>query len=336
MTTFFALFISALYSETDNGQKSIQDRTGILFFVCINQSFGGIFNTINTFVLEKAIVMRERQAKSYYLSSYYCTKIITALPIDIFTPLLFACIVYWIVGLNPDPFAFFMFCFITVAVSLAAIGLGFCVGSIAPTVDAASAMAPTFMVLMILFGGFYINTENIPDWIEWLSNVSTIQWTFAAFCINEFKGVEFVCDDISMNSDNSSGSQQGDEGCVRTGEQVIELLSFDSYTLWECVGYLFILMAVFHVIAFLVLRFNKEKYLNVSPGKWVVDDDEDTSEQVSEPTDVGSIRTYTLEVPNVAIQVASASETNGATSVEEEVALTAQDVDDAISDNEQP
>ena len=295
MTCFFALFLSALYSETDNGQKSIQDRTGILFFVCINQSFGGIFNTINTFVVEKAIVMRERQAKSYYLSSYYITKVLTAMPIDIITPLLFACIIYWIVGLNPDPFAFFMFCIITIAVSLAAIGLGFCVGSIAPTIDAASAMAPTIMVLMILFGGFYINTDNIPDWIEWLSNVSTIQWSFAAFAINEFSGLELSCHDVDV--------EQGEQ-CTEDGDDVIKLLSFEKYTLGECVGYLFILMGVFHAISFLVLRFNKPKYLDVSPGNWIVDhnDDDDQSEQIS------SNRTNTLDPPDVNIQLMSNSE----------------------------
>eukprot|EP01083_Nonionella_stella_P141090 434084_1 len=252
MSIFFALFLSALYSETDYGQKSIQDRSGILFFIGINQSFGGMFNTVNAFVLEKAIVMRERQAKSYHISSYYLTKICTALPIDMMAPLVFSCVLYWIVGLNDDPFAFVAFLVITVAVSLAAIGLGFCVGSMTDTVETAAAIAPVVMVMMILFGGFYINTENIPEWLAYLTNFSTIQWSYGAYVINEFTDSKFTCDDVS------------DGQCITDGEHVIELLSFEQYTMWQCVGYLFILCGSFHVFAFLMLRFKRTKYLDIT------------------------------------------------------------------------
>ena len=101
--------------------------------------------------------MRERQAHCYYLPIYYGTKMLTQLPLDAFVPILFASIVYWVVGLNPDPMAFLIFLGLTVLVSLSAIGLGMIIGACAPNIDAANALAPLIMVLMILFGGFYIN-----------------------------------------------------------------------------------------------------------------------------------------------------------------------------------
>ncbi len=101
--------------------------------------------------------MRERQAHCYYLWVYYATKLCTQLPLDIFVPVLFSSIVYWIVGLNPDPVAFVVFLMLTVLISLSAVGIGLAVGACAPNIDAANAMAPVIMVLMILFGGFYIN-----------------------------------------------------------------------------------------------------------------------------------------------------------------------------------
>ncbi|ETO03896.1 ATP-binding cassette transporter, subfamily G, member 2, group WBC protein PpAB, partial [Reticulomyxa filosa] len=55
MALFFSLFLSAVYSNTNYGQKSIQDRVGILFFVSINQSFSGMIGVVNAFTVEKAI-----------------------------------------------------------------------------------------------------------------------------------------------------------------------------------------------------------------------------------------------------------------------------------------
>jgi len=116
-----------------------------------------MISTLNVFIGEKVMVMRERQAHCYYLWIYYLTKMLTQTPVDLVVPALFASIVYWIAGLNPDPAAFAMFVFLTILISLSAVGIGSMVGACAPNIDAANAMAPLIMVLMILFGGFYIN-----------------------------------------------------------------------------------------------------------------------------------------------------------------------------------
>merc|ERR1719295_2159218 len=111
--------------------------------------------------------------------------------------------------------AFVIFLMLTVLISLTAIGLGLAVGACAPNIDAANALAPLIMVLMILFGGFYINSDSIPVWIRFVENASTFKWSFYAYCVNEYSGLEFSCDDVMDHT-----------GCLETGEEVLELLSF--------------------------------------------------------------------------------------------------------------
>jgi len=250
MACFFALFLSALYSDLGNEQKDIQNRNGILFFIAINQSFGSMISTLNVFIGEKVMVMRERQAHCYYLWIYYFTKMLTQTPVDLMVPAMFASILYWIVGLNPDPLAFLMFVFLTVLISLSAVGIGAMVGSFAPNIDAANAMAPLIMILMILFGGFYINSDSMPSWLGWLENVSTIKWVFYAYCVNEYTGLDLECDDIGAGT-----------GCLETGEEVLELLSFDDFGVWIPTAILAGLLVTFHVIAFSCLTIGGEKYM---------------------------------------------------------------------------
>merc|ERR1711933_414993 len=176
-----------------------------------------------------------RQANSYYLWVYYLSKLLTQLPLDVFVPIVFACIVYWIVGLNPDIFAFGIFILLTVIVAIAAVGLGFLIGAMTPNVDAANAMTPLIMVLMILFGGFYINSGSMPVWIAWLENLSIIKWVFEAYCINEYKG--------------------------------LELLNFDKYNnrVWIPMSILLSLFGGFHMIAYSCLRFSSVRYMRCEP-----------------------------------------------------------------------
>ncbi|ETO28801.1 abc transporter family protein, partial [Reticulomyxa filosa] len=166
MALFFSLFLSAVYSNTNYGQKSIQDRVGILFFVSINQSFSGMIGVVNAFTVEKAI------AKSYHILAYYLTKFFTAVPVDVVYPIIYSSIVYWIVNLNPHPERFLIFVITMVMTSFTAMALGYMVAAVAPNVDAANAMGPPFNILMVLFGGFYINIKNLPVWLSWLQNFS--------------------------------------------------------------------------------------------------------------------------------------------------------------------
>ena len=249
MSSFFALFISALWADMGTTNQDIQNRNGILFFIAINQSFGAVAGTSQVLVQEKVIVMRERQANSYYLWIYYLSKLLTQLPLDMVVPVLFSCIVYWIVGLNPDVIAFGIFVLLTVIVAIAAVGLGFLIGAMAPNIQAAQAMTPLFMILMILFGGFYINAGSISVWIAWMENLSIIKWCFEAYCINEYKGLEF-CDD--------------EFGC-QSGEEVLELLNFDKYDVWVPVGILMALFAGFHLIAYSCLRLASVQYMRCEP-----------------------------------------------------------------------
>ncbi|ETO15080.1 ABC transporter [Reticulomyxa filosa] len=72
----FSLILSAVYSNTGYGQKSIQDRTGILFFVVVNQSFQALISTVNAFTVEKAIIIRERQVLFIFLKHLKHCKLI--------------------------------------------------------------------------------------------------------------------------------------------------------------------------------------------------------------------------------------------------------------------
>jgi ATP-binding cassette subfamily G (WHITE) protein 2 len=55
---------------------------------------------INSFPSEREIVLRERAAGSYKVSAYFLSKILAEGVIQVVYPIIFALIVYWLIGLQ--------------------------------------------------------------------------------------------------------------------------------------------------------------------------------------------------------------------------------------------
>ena len=62
----------------------------------------GALTTINSFPGERALSLRERQAGTYYTSSYFLAKITAETLVQIPQPIIFSCIVYFLIGLQPE------------------------------------------------------------------------------------------------------------------------------------------------------------------------------------------------------------------------------------------
>jgi ABC-type multidrug transport system ATPase subunit/ABC-type multidrug transport system permease subunit len=258
---FFSIILSMIFSGINDGQKSIQDTFGLLFFICINQAFSCLFPTLKKFAVEKEIVFKERENKSYHCSAFYLAKFLSSYPLEVFIVIIYSSVVYWAVGLNSDLMAFGTFLIIISNLVLSAMGMGMLISSLAKNMNVALAIASPFMIVILLFGGFYSNLSNMPIWISWLQYFSFISWGFQGLIINEYTDKTLECFDIKET-----------EPCLTTGKQVLSRYSFDVYTKTECIIFLVLIGIFFHILSYLVLRFKKPKYQHIE----IIDDNPQT------------------------------------------------------------
>jgi len=239
-----SLILGASYSETGRGQRSIQDKLGSLFFVVINQSFGGLFASINTFIAENRVIKRERLARTYYVLPYYVSKILAELPFRIINPIVFCTIFYWMVGYQNDFVHYGTFVCIMAMVTLISANIGIILSCVFPSLEAASALAPLVNVVFLLYGGFYINSNSIPEGAMWIYWISFHRYAFEAAVKNEFTGLTFACD--------SDVGQQ----CFKTGEEVISNLGLDdpNLSVFTCFIALVGLYFGSHILGYLALE----------------------------------------------------------------------------------
>ncbi|KAG2433874.1 hypothetical protein HXX76_008227 [Chlamydomonas incerta] len=246
-----AIVFGAIFFRMRNGQSSIQDRMGLLQVASINTAMASLVKTLNIFPRERTIVARERARGSYGILPLLTAKLAAELPVGALFPLLFGAIVYPVCGLHPSLPRFAKFLGIITLESFTSQALGLAVGSVAPSTEAAMAIGPAVMLVWIVFGGYYVNADNVPVLFKWLPRASLIKQAFEALCVNEFPGLTFEAD--------------ANGGGMRTGEQVLTWLSFDKSTIPARAASQARILLFYYWATFCILRASSPRYQSVRP-----------------------------------------------------------------------
>ncbi len=135
---------------------------------------------------------------------------------------LYSTIIYWSAGLNPGAERFLTFLLLIVLSTFVSVAMGFCISALSPSTIIANAVGPPVLIVLILFGGFYINNASLPPGSEWVVYLSVIYWGFQGLVINEFQGEVFDC----PYADSVL--------CVASGQQVIGALGFQVMAIHWC------------------------------------------------------------------------------------------------------
>jgi ABC-type multidrug transport system ATPase subunit/ABC-type multidrug transport system permease subunit len=250
ITLFFALVLGFVYFRTGQNltQKAIQDKNGLMFFMILNQMMSGLFGQIGTFSHERDIVNRERKNKTYGVLPYWLSKFFVDLP-SIIYPFIFTTVIWWLALLRDDAIHWLNMCLIIILGYIAASSFGIMFAALVGSAAAAQGIAMPFVLLFVLFSGFYANTELISPVLSWIQYISPMRWLFAASAVNEFSGMIFECD---------LGSKQG---CIPSGDAFLERLGFSNDTIARSAGIMIGLIATYQLLGYLILRFKTASFI---------------------------------------------------------------------------
>eukprot|EP00808_Paulinella_micropora_P004389 g47150.t1 len=248
---FLSTIMGLLYFQIRNDQTGIQNRQGLLFFICTNTLMGSLMGVLSIFVEEKPVLVREYENQLYRLPAYFLAKLCVELPFRIVLPLFGVTIIYPLVGFQPDASKFFILALTIVIMENAGSALGIFITSFFNEVSMALTVAPALLMPLMIFSGFFTNSDTIPVYLDWIKYISPIFYAFISASKNEFTGLTLHCTE----------SQQivlgnGQVVCpITQGEQVIDLLGFESKpSIAGCILILASIWLAFTVAAFLGLK----------------------------------------------------------------------------------
>lgn len=181
-----------IFQGVTSDLAGFQNRTGAFYFVLTFFAFAS-FSSIDVFIAERRIFVREAGANYYGAFSYFLTKsTFDAITLRIIPVSLFSCIFYWIMGLQATASHFFVFLSTLILFNVAAGSIGACISIMMSSVGAANLIATVVFLVMLLFGGFLVNADTLAASIAWLEYVSIFSYAFEILMTNELKGLTMV------------------------------------------------------------------------------------------------------------------------------------------------
>ncbi|EGZ08148.1 ABC transporter-like protein [Phytophthora sojae] len=244
-TLFIALIVGLIYLQLELDQKGIQNFTGGFFFLIVNQTFGSANPVFISVPIELPIIIREYKGGLYHLFSWYLSKNVSEIPMQIILPIIFFVPAYFLIGIGHGFDVFIYQQIIMILVNSCAVGLGYMVSCLVRRVDIAPIIGTVMILPFLLFGGLLINSDDCPKYFVWIQYVSPIKYGFEAMMKIFWEQVPHIACDAAV------------ENCTaKTGADVLKNFSLVSRS---ALGDGLILLAInfgFRAIGFIVLWLN--------------------------------------------------------------------------------
>ncbi|KAL8152088.1 hypothetical protein V2J09_021896 [Rumex salicifolius] len=177
---------SIFYNLSDNLEGAME-RVGLFAFI-LTFLLSCTTEALPIFLQEREILMKETSSGSYRVSSYVIANSIVYLPFLLILAVLFACPVYWLVGLKRTFMAFSHFVLLIWLILYTANSVVVCFSALVPNFIVGNSVISGVMGSFFLFSGYFISRNEIPSYWVGMHYLSLFKYPYEGFLINEFSG----------------------------------------------------------------------------------------------------------------------------------------------------
>ncbi|KAI3721350.1 hypothetical protein L2E82_32359 [Cichorium intybus] len=253
MVTGFIL--ATVFWKLDNSPRGVRERLGFFAFA-MSTTFYTCADALPVFLQERFIFMRETAYNAYRRSSYVLSSSLVAIPSLIFLSLAFAIITFWAVGLDGGAKGFLFYFLIILASFWAGSSFVTFLSGVIPHVMIGYVIVVAILAYYLLFSGFFINRDRIPDYWIWFHYISLVKYPYEAVLHNEFqdpnkcfvRGTQIfdgsplaIADEATKlklrllhSMSETLGVNLTAGTCLTTGADLLQQQGVNDLTKWEC------------------------------------------------------------------------------------------------------
>ncbi|KAJ0046817.1 hypothetical protein Pint_06171 [Pistacia integerrima] len=245
--------LATMFWQLDNSPKGVQERLGFFAFA-MSTTFYTCADALPVFLQERYIFMRETSHNAYRRSSYVLSHALVALPPLIFLSLAFSATTFWAVGLDGGVSGFLFYLLIIFASFWAGSSFVTFLSGVVPHVMLGYTIVVAILAYFLLFSGFFINRDRIPDYWIWFHYLSLVKYPYEAVLQNEFdnpvkcfiRGVQ-IFDNTPLGAvptamkvklletlSGTLGMRITSSTCLTTGSDILQQQGITQLSKWSC------------------------------------------------------------------------------------------------------
>mmetsp|Transcript_6714 Transcript_6714/g.7707 ORF Transcript_6714/g.7707 Transcript_6714/m.7707 type:complete len:633 (+) Transcript_6714:74-1972(+) len=208
--------------QVDGSNDSVFTAQSALFFIVLSAAMDTTFKALMEYPQIKPLVVREYRNGAFDIFPYFIAQLTSQSIFDCVASL-FYMPAYWLVGLDSSVTNVFYFVGILFFLTILGVEVGYAMGANAKDIkESQNYFIPVIMPQM-LFAGFLIPFDQIPDYFVWIYHISFFQYAMSGAIISEFEDFTFEdCQPADGQPDNCTLP------CYETGNQFLKDLSLDT------------------------------------------------------------------------------------------------------------
>ncbi|KAG3082601.1 ABC transporter G family member 31 [Phytophthora idaei] len=246
MILVMGLLFSTIYYDFDPTQVSVV--TGVVFSSVMFLSMGQS-SQLPVFMANRDIFYKQRGANFYRTSSYVLANSIAGIPLSLAETVIFGSLVYWMCGFAANVGLFILFEVILMLSNMAMGMWFFFLSSVCSHENIATPLCMMSILIFIIFAGFIVTTDEIPDYLIWAHWISPMSWSIKALSINQYRSSAY---DVCVYGAIDYCTDYG----FTMGEYYLNLFGLDTGKEWVWYGviYLAAIYVVFMILSVLALE----------------------------------------------------------------------------------
>ncbi|CAJ0905639.1 12236_t:CDS:10 [Entrophospora sp. SA101] len=199
------------------------------------------------------MLSKERQSRSYRLSSYFIAKQLAELPLILLHPAAFVIMTYSATNLLPYADSFFAYLFAMLLTSITAQSFGYLFGAALLDIRKSISVSTIFVLTSMLLSGFYV--QNLPYGLEWSQYLSFSRYSYSLLMLIQFGTSRsyFKCSSFGEKSDYSE-CLNPNSNAILPGVSVLDRLHLHDLKWFEDVIILILICIGIRILSYYALR----------------------------------------------------------------------------------
>ncbi|KAL5351716.1 hypothetical protein ACLOAV_003576 [Pseudogymnoascus australis] len=246
-TVIQAFLGGSLFYSAPSNSAGLFLKGGALFFSILYNALIALSEVTDSFT-GRPILAKHRSFALYHPAAICIAQVVADFPVLLFQVTHFGLVLYFMVGLERTPQAFFTYWITNFVTAMTMTSLFRLIGAAFPTFDAATKVSGLTVVALFVYMGYMIAKPEMHPWFVWIFWINPMAYGFDALLSNEFHNQEIPCvgpylipngpgytDGIGGQScAGVSGATPGFTSL--TGDEYLNSMSFSHSHIWRNVG----------------------------------------------------------------------------------------------------